>query len=101
MNNLSPMNLKESNKPDEHGQAFWNALLGCTSNDSQTPLPKSLISCEDQLKQLMQVTWDGNLISKADRDNLVLYGFAQRYKGWNLITIAGLSYLSDHKLIHP
>lgn len=40
-------------------------------------------------------TWGGNLISKADRDELVQIGFVNRYEGWNFLTRAGLAYAVD------
>jgi len=35
-------------------------------------------------------TWDGNLISKAERDALVNRGFADRWNGWNFLTQEGV-----------
>ena len=35
-------------------------------------------------------TWDGNLISKAERDALVDRGFADRWNGWNFLTQEGV-----------
>ena len=35
-------------------------------------------------------TWDGNLISKSDRDILVAAGFADRWNGWNFLTQEGV-----------
>ena len=35
-------------------------------------------------------TWDGNLISKAERDALVSAGLADRWNGWNFLTQEGL-----------
>lgn len=49
----------------------------------------------EQLKQLTKVTWDGNLICKSDRDNLVKIGLADRLEGFNFITKKGLKYLID------
>ena len=46
------------------------------------------------------LTWDGNLISKYDRDNLVKAGLAQRFEGgFNLITAKGVQYLFDLGLL--
>ena len=53
----------------------------------------------DQLQQLLSVTWDGNLICKADRDELVKKRLADKYDGFNYITKKGLRYLIDLKLI--
>ena len=44
----------------------------------------------EQLQQLTTVTWDGDLISKTDRDELVKCGFAKRVLGWNYITEEGI-----------
>lgn len=35
-------------------------------------------------------TWDGNLISKSDRDDLVEQGYADRAQGWNFLTACGV-----------
>lgn len=35
-------------------------------------------------------TWDGNLISKSDRDALVDAGLCERWQGWNYLTLDGL-----------
>lgn len=35
-------------------------------------------------------TWDGNLISKSDRDELVMDGHAGRADGWNFLNEAGV-----------
>lgn len=35
-------------------------------------------------------TWDGNLVSKADRDALVEAGHAYRWDGWNFLTKRGV-----------
>lgn len=55
-----------------------------------------------QLCQLTHLTWDGDLISKTDRDNLVHSGYAQRFNGgWNLITENGINYLQSGGFINP
>jgi len=35
-------------------------------------------------------TWDGNLISKSDRTELVSAGLCERWEGWNFLTSAGV-----------
>jgi len=35
--------------------------------------------------------WDGNLISKTDRDELVRAGWVDRYGGWNFLTLQGVA----------
>jgi len=47
----------------------------------------------EQLNQLKEATWDGNLISKTHRDELVKMGLADRAHGWNYITGKGIEYL--------
>lgn len=44
----------------------------------------------DQLGQLLTVTWDGSLLSKASRDELVSAGYAYTLNGWNSITENGI-----------
>lgn len=48
-----------------------------------------------QAEVLMQLfvkgpTWDGNLISKSERDALVERGFVSRWNGWNFLTEEGV-----------
>jgi hypothetical protein len=63
--------------------------------DSATAKP-----IEACLMQLMQVTWDGDLISKSTRTWLVEAGLAARHNGWNMITPKGVLYLLELGLIH-
>ena len=35
-------------------------------------------------------TWDGNLISKADRNELTASGLAAKWEGWNFLTEEGV-----------
>ncbi len=54
----------------------------------------------EQLQLLCMLTWDGNLISKAYRDELVKAGLARRFEGgFNLITAKGVQYLYDLRLL--
>ncbi len=50
---------------------------------------------KQQLLQIYDdfVTWDGNLISKRERDFLVDIGFVRRYNGWNFVTRRGLVFI--------
>jgi hypothetical protein len=54
-----------------------------------------------QLQQLTQLTFDGDLIGKSHRDELVKIGFAVRFDGWNIITKSGVQHLNKLKFIHP
>ncbi len=54
----------------------------------------------EQLQLLCMLTWDGNLISKGYRDDLVKAGLAQRFDGgFNLVTAKGVQYLYDLNLL--
>lgn len=53
----------------------------------------------EQLKQLSTVTWDGNLISKHDRDELVKVGLAHRGFGWNWLSDKGVETLINLDLL--
>jgi hypothetical protein len=54
----------------------------------------------EQLQALCMLTWDGNLLSKQYRDDLVEAGLAQRFEGgFNLITPKGVQYLYDLRLL--
>jgi hypothetical protein len=55
----------------------------------------------DQLKQLLTVTWDGNLVSKEYRDRLVKVGLAQRAHGYNFLTQLGVEYLANLEILRP
>ncbi len=35
-------------------------------------------------------TWDGNLISKSDRDELVDADMCERWQGWNFLNLDGI-----------
>lgn len=55
----------------------------------------------EQLVQLKAVTWDGHLISKDARDELLRAGLAARAFGWNWITDRGVEYLVNLGLLKP
>lgn len=56
----------------------------------------------EQLQQLTHLTFDGDLIGKSERDELVSKGLAQRINGgWNIATKEGIEYLERGKFIHP
>lgn len=55
----------------------------------------------EQLKQLTTTTWDGNLLAKAYRDDLVKAGLAQRAYGYNWLTEKGVEYLVNLHLLIP
>jgi len=55
----------------------------------------------DQLKQLITVTWDGNLLSRNSRDWLVLQGYVMRVNGWNYLTAKGIYYLEIQGCLKP
>lgn len=54
---------------------------------------------EEQLIMLRTATWDGDLISKSYRKELVKLGFVEQAYGWNFITSEGIKYLLDNKLL--
>lgn len=56
---------------------------------------------DEQLRQLMTATWDGDLISKSDRDQLYKVGMIKQAHGFNFITDVGIRCLIDTKLITP
>lgn len=56
----------------------------------------------EQLVALTTATWDGDLISKTARSELVRRGLAARGgNGFTVITPAGLDFLSGIKIISP
>lgn len=56
--------------------------------DKTTPFPML-----EQLRQLTEATWDGNLISKDATRRLVEHGWADKVEGWNIATKEGLEVL--------
>lgn len=64
-------------------------------------LDKKKIGRLDQLAQLVRITWDGDLISKSERDHLVKEGFAAMSNGFNIITPLGIEYLHNSKILIP
>jgi hypothetical protein len=61
------------------------------------PDPKPML---EQLQQLAcRVVWDGDLISKQHRTQLVLEGLADRIHGYNFITRKGIEYLRSVDLM--
>jgi len=55
----------------------------------------------EQLKLLTKVTWDGDLISKSDRDELVKEGLAVQKHGWNFISPEGIDVLHKLGILRP
>jgi hypothetical protein len=53
----------------------------------------------DQLMQLLRIVWDGDLISKSDRDVLLRMGYAEHESGFQIITPKGIRYLIDNGFI--
>ena len=53
----------------------------------------------EQLLQLLRIIWDGDLISKSDRDTLVKMGYATRANGFQIITGEGITYLVESGII--
>jgi hypothetical protein len=72
------------------------------SVDRISMLPSLTSSQLEQLTQLVSPTYDGNVISKSLRSDLVIMGLAARWNGLNFITQAGmcvldtLGILGDH-----
>ena len=53
--------------------------------------PSNIYTSEVLMQLFVQgPTWDGNLISKTERDNLVAVGMADRWNGWNFLTQEGV-----------
>jgi hypothetical protein len=54
----------------------------------------------DQLKQLCNgPIWDGNLISKDDRDFLFHERYVDRVEGWNILTMEGVKLALQIRLL--
>jgi hypothetical protein len=62
----------------------------------------NILTTIEQLQQLSTATWDGNLISKHERDMLVKNEYAIRASGgYNVITPKGINTLIQLKKLHP
>lgn len=55
--------------------------------------------CIDQLRQLLTVISDGDLISKGDRDHLFKNGLCDRIHGYSFITGRGLNILKSLNIL--
>lgn len=53
----------------------------------------------EQLMQLLRIVWDGDLLCKSDRDELVKMGFVERALGFQIITTKGIEYLVTNGFI--
>ena len=54
-----------------------------------------------RIEQLLQITFDGDLINKPERDALQQMGYCVKSEGFNIITPEGIKLLSNLGLIHP
>lgn len=61
----------------------------------------SLFGQIEQLEQCLTATWDGDLISKSERTELVKQGYIVRIEGWNIISTAGILALIKLKRLWP
>lgn len=67
-------------------------------NADNSGLGKTLLP---QLCQLLSATWDGGIIAKADRDELIKKGLAVRGCGYTVITVEGLDLLTKLNILRP
>ena len=49
----------------------------------------------EQLLLLTTITWDGELINKNARDELIKFGYASKQNGYNFITSKGVLILDE------
>ena len=54
----------------------------------------------ETLIQCLRIVWDGDLCSKADRDDFVNKGLIIRSNGYNIISAKGIEYLEQIGIIH-
>jgi len=47
------------------------------------------------------LVWDGDLISKSDRDELVKAGYVDRHEGWQFLTRSGVEVAVALGLVRP
>ena len=54
-------------------------------------MSRDLYTSETLMQLFVQgPTWDGNLVSKGERDRMVDAGLADRWNGWNYLTQEGV-----------
>ena len=54
-------------------------------------MSRDLYTSETLMQLFVQgPTWDGNLVSKEERDRMVDAGLADRWNGWNFLTQEGV-----------
>lgn len=54
-------------------------------------MSRDLYTSETLMQLFVQgPTWDGNLVSKGERDRMVDAGLADRWNGWNFLTQEGV-----------
>jgi hypothetical protein len=83
-------------------RSWWNHVSGTGAYiTSYVMLTRRLVPPTDasayleQLQQLAKrVVWDGDLISKRHRTQLILDGMADRFNGYNFITRKGIEHLT-------
>ena len=77
-------------------------LIACASRDERLELIPILSPAQVEcLSQLRSATWDGNLISKDIRTELVQIGMAERWNGWTFITKLGIIVLHTLGMLKP
>lgn len=54
----------------------------------------------ETLIQCLRIVWDGDLVSKSDRDDFVNKGLIIRSNGYNVISAKGIEYLEQLNIIH-
>lgn len=78
--------------------ALWQSNNDSAENRIQL-LPKMSSTQIDALQQLAQPVWDGNLMSKQARTELVNMGLVSRWNGLNFATKDGYVVLDTLKLL--
>ena len=58
--------------------------------ERSTQAPCSMTAELEQLRQLIRPVWDGNLISKSARSQLVKNGYVAQAEGWSFLTEDGI-----------
>lgn len=69
------------------------------SKDKLMPVQLSLSQLEALLQIFKRTTWDGDLIGKRQKNDLVELGFVEKSHGFNFITRAGIEYLHENNMI--
>lgn len=88
-----------AHQPNAYWEGYRNGIQRCIDILLKEDEERMIAGNCEQLTQLTEATWDGNLVSKSARDTLEKLGLVQRVEGWNFITAKGIRWLVTHGVL--